>query len=330
MPASPIRNMNRIPLAILGGSDRKPGSLPPSQSGRRLLAGVKGVDLEIGGRRLIDLLIERYRSSGWFEPIYVAGPADAYDRELTDAELIDTDSGFGTNVEKVIAVASERHPGQPLAMSTCDILPELSELESLLQDYHSRTPTDLWFPLIQAPENPEQLGASSWKPRYRVIPGNGTSDAKGHPPPSTSVLPGHLTVFDPQALRRTLVFKLADASYRTRNRSVLYRRAALMREIILGLLLQDLRLFFSLRLPHVTWDVVRSGYATARRLRDGQATQNELETALRKIFTRRSHRLRHPERQMWLPILDGLSIARDIDTHEEASALEASVSPSPA
>lgn len=317
--------MKTLPLIILGGGDRQPGALPASGRSVRPLAGVKGVDLRIAGRRLIDVLIARYREARCFDPIYVAGPAEAYHKEPTDAELVDTDAGFGRNIGAGVAVVEERHPGLPVAFSTCDILPELDELEPMLADYRSSRPTDLWFPLIRAPEDPAQLGPSAWKPRYTVSPDEGPeSGAK------TKILPSHLVILDPEVMRQDLVLELCDGAYRTRNRPLLYRRSYLLRQLLFGLLLQDLRSLFTLRLPHVTWDVVRYGYVAARRLRDGIATQGELEAALRKIFVHRSHRLSHPERRIRLPILDGLSLARDIDTLEEASALHASVAASPA
>ncbi len=44
---------------------------------------------------------------------------------------------------------------------------------------------------------------------------------------------------------------------------------------------------------------------------------------MRRVFALRSHRLRHPDRRVRMPLLRGMSIARDIDTVEEARALGA-------
>ena len=44
---------------------------------------------------------------------------------------------------------------------------------------------------------------------------------------------------------------------------------------------------------------------------------------MRRVFVLRSHRQRHPERRVRMPLLRALSIARDIDTVEEARALGA-------
>ena len=47
------------PLIILGGRDRRGSRLPEAGQGKHPLRGYKGVDLEIGGRALISILIER-------------------------------------------------------------------------------------------------------------------------------------------------------------------------------------------------------------------------------------------------------------------------------
>ena len=58
-----------------------------------------------------------------------------------------------------------------------------------------------------------------------------------------------------------------------------------------------------------------------RRLARGQATVEEFEVRVRRIFLRPEHRHRYPERRGRVPILDGLSLAKDIDTVEEAREL---------
>ncbi len=310
----------KLPLAILGGSDRTAGYLPPSGHDQHSLSGCKGVDIRIGGRRLIEVLVDRYRENGHFDPIYVAGPAAAYRDVLSGVEVFDTDGGFGRNLQICIERLAERHPGRQLAMSTCDILPEPAELDGLLADYRRHAPCDLWFPLIRAPQDLSVLGESKWKPRYRVTP------SAGEP---TLVLPSHLAVFDPEAMRLGFLYRLLDVAYQTRNRPVLYRRAHMLRRLITGLLLHDLRQLVTLRLPNVTWDVVRYGYAASLKLGDGTATQTEIEYVIRRMFTARRHRLAHPDRLTRLPVLDGMSFARDIDTLEEAKAMSESTGDRP-
>ncbi len=71
--------------------------------------------------------------------------------------------------------------------------------------------------------------------------------------------------------------------------------------------------------------MLRAALPAARLLREGSITRPALEDALRKIFVRQRHRRRHPERRIHLPIVEALSLARDIDTEEEAQELGGSV-----
>ena len=58
MRATPRRT---IPLIVLGGSDRRPTTLPPQGSGFHPLSGCKGLDVRLGGRCLIEHLVDRLR-----------------------------------------------------------------------------------------------------------------------------------------------------------------------------------------------------------------------------------------------------------------------------
>ena len=222
----------RIPILILGGGDRKPVRLPPGVHGKHPLTGCKGVDLRIGGRCMVDILIDRLHGSGAFDPVYVSGPADAYRAAGIPAILIDTDRGFGRNLQTGIEGVRQHHPHGPMAISTCDILPDPTELRHLLDDYFEHAPSDLWFPIIRAPEDPAELGASAWKPQYSVIPNGERRPVK--------VLPGHLTIFDPDALRLAFLYHLVDLAFETRNRPILVRRAFILRRLLFTLMKQDL------------------------------------------------------------------------------------------
>ncbi|HVS65192.1 MAG TPA: hypothetical protein VMT85_17000 [Thermoanaerobaculia bacterium] len=305
--------MSPIPLIIMGGSDRLAGDLPSWVQDQSPITGAKGATIVLDGRRLVDVLIDRFRrATDLFAPIYIAGPAAGYAQIASEVEVIDTDGGFGRNIASAIEFARKRHPGSSLAMSTCDILPEPDELRSLIEDYLRELPCDFWFPIIAVDER--ELGASEWKPRYQLVPRSGQP---------VSVLPGHLVVFDPEAMRLRFLYRLLQVGYSTRNRSVLHRRTAFVRHLLLSVITQDLLHLVTLRVPNVTWDTWRYGYFAARRLRDGTLTQDELETVIRRMFVRRRHRKRHPNRRARLPILRGMSLARDIDTREEAEALGA-------
>jgi hypothetical protein len=303
-----------IPLIILGGSDRKPATMPPQGVGFHPLSGCKAVDVRIGGRSLIEHLVDRLRASGAFDPIWVAGPESAYRRVASTLEVIDTDSGFGGNIRTGLETVMRACPGREVGFTTCDILPDAADLDMLLQDFWNGPAADVWFPLILT-DTDEPLGASEWKPRYRIVPASGQ--------PASVVLPGHLAIVDPSALNLSMLYRLFDLGYRTRNRPIRYRRSYMMRHVLWTLLRQDAIQLLALRLPTVTWDAVRGGLRSAAGLYRGTLTLAELEEDLRRVFVLRSHRVRHPERRVRMPLLRALSIARDIDTVEEARALGA-------
>ena len=304
-----------IPLTILGGSDRRASRLPPSGRDQQPLTGCKGADLRIDGRPLAAIIAKRFTETGLFGPIYVAGPADAY-RGMAHIEAVfDTDSGFGGNIQAGILGMRERHPNGVLAMTTCDILPRVAEVKLAAEEFWDHAPSDLWFPMIAVPEDDEALGSSAWKPRYRIPDTNGKSAG------STPVLPSHLAIFDPEAMRLRFLFRLLDIAYATRNRPVLYRRSYFVRQMMFSIFYRDLMNLLSLRLPTLAWDTLAHAPKAALKLSEGRLTRPELEDALRRLFVQRKHRKTHPDRKTRMPILNGLSLARDIDTLEEAIAL---------
>ncbi len=304
----------QVPLIILGGSDRRPAYMPPDGRSKHPLAGVKGIDVKVGGRPLIEVVIERIRRTDAFDPIYVAGPGDAYAR-LDDGISIDTDGGFGRNIQVGVETARRLHGDGPLAVTTCDIVPEHDELNAVVEDYWGNGPADFFFPMIRAPQDPERLGESGWKPQYHVKPEGGTKPE--------AILPGHLVICNSAALRWRFIYRLMDLGYRTRNRPILYRRAYMVRRLLWIMLVQDLIHILNLRLPTFTFDTALSGARAARRLKEKVIQQSELELALRRMFIRRRHRVRNPECRVRMPVMDAMSLARDIDTQEEAVAFGA-------
>ena len=303
-----------IPLVVLGGGDPRPSTLPEAGADLHPLQGPKGLALKIQGRPIIDILLERLQASGCFEPIFIAGPRALYGSERLGCQVIDTDSTFGENIKAAIETLVVECPGRSIAITTCDILPEVEELHRLMEDYYHHLPLDFWFPAILAPDEEEQLGASSWKPRYRVSPLPGAE-------PRT-LLPGHLLVADPLTIRRPLVYRTFDLAYKSRNRPILYRLGLIVGHILAGLVLQDLKLLLTLRLPTLTYTVITNGVILALHLRSGTITPEEMADRLGRIFIRYRHRRKHPERQGRTPLKHGLSLAKDIDTVEEAKEIE--------
>jgi hypothetical protein len=302
-----------IPLVILAGSDPRPAELPAPARDKHALAGFKSLQVRIGDKTLIEHAVERLRSSGWFDPVLVAGPSRVYSGRCAGAGIVDTDGSLGQNVRAAIEALRATHPGSVVGFTVCDILPDPGRLDRVMRDYADRAPCDLWFPMVRAPESREDLGASAWKPAYRVIPAEGQ--------PAVRVLPGHLVIGDVRALRLAFLYRLLDLGYRTRNRSIRSRRGVMIRGVLGDMLLQDLLHLARLRAPSLTWSVLRASIPAAELLRRGNITLRQLEDTVRKIFVRSRHRREHPGRRVVLPIVDALFLARDIDTEEEAREL---------
>ncbi len=306
-----------VPLVILAGSDPQPAALPESGAGLHPIRGYKGMDLVVHGEPLIDRVVEGYTASGEFAPIYIAGPMRIYGESRKGARVIDTDSHVGENLRRAIEKVARECGAGPLAISACDILPDPKELNGVMADYLAHAPLDFWFPLITAPEQPQKIGASFWKPRYRIAAEPGQ--------PAQDILPGHLAIIDPTALRMTLIFRVLDLAYKTRNRPILYRQTVMAFGTLAALLWRDLKNMLSLRLPTFTWTVLTNSTALALRLRKGDISAPEMAVCLRRIFVFYRHRKRYPERLGRLPLMSALSLAKDIDTEEEAREAEASI-----
>ena len=197
-------------------------------------------------------------------------------------------------------------------MLACDVLLGVEDLAFLRARYEADRPCALWFPVVARPADASLLGAHAWKPAYPVAapPGEAPLD----------MLPGHLGVLEPEALRLPLVRRLFDAAYRARNRSVRSKRRAMIRAVVGGLLATDLRLLLGLRAPTRTLTTVRAGSMVARGLRTGSLSLEELERHVGTMLLRRSHRRRSPASGVRFPPVDRLRLAEDVDTLEEARA----------
>jgi hypothetical protein len=305
-----------IPVTILGGSDRRPGSLPEGAAGLHPLATYKGAALQVRGQPLVALLVERLAAAHGFGPIAIAGPARVYTPLGLPARIVDTDGSVAQNLRA--AVDAHGADAGPLGLMACDVLPTAEELRELRRLFEDQLPCALCFPFVRVPDDPRALGAFAWKPAYPVVP-PGSSDV-------VRILPGHLGVFDPAELRLPLLYRLFGAAYRTRNRPVAYKRAVMLRTVLLSLLGQDLKLLSGLRLPDRTLTVASSGLRLARALRRGPIQLAELEHLIGKIFLRQ-HVAR--ERGIRLPIVDLVRLAEDIDTEEEAHELVYEIEPAP-
>ena len=300
-------SLEAIPTTILGGSDGKAGALPRAAQGLHSLAVYKGAAIQLGGRPLVAHLVAHLTESGGFGPVSIAGPARVYEPLGLDCGIVDTDGTVAENLRAAIE-SSPRSGDGHLAILSCDVLPSAEELRTLRAHFGDAGPRALWFPFVPLSGPTESLGAFGWKPVYRLVPRGGDT--------AVPILPGHLCIFDPDALDLALLYRLLACAYRTRNRSITARRAALVRMGLLTLLGEDLARLVRLRPPSRTATVVSSGIRLARRLARGELEQRELERLIGRIFL---HDPRGPG--IRYPLIDVLSLAQDIDTEEEAMQL---------
>jgi len=310
------RQPSQIPLLVMAGNDPEPAHMPEGGAKFHPLKGAKAISVKVAQKPILDVLLERLRASGHFDPIFIAGPVSILGSKHAGAEVVDTNGTFGENLQAGIEHFMRTNDRGSLAFTTCDILPSLDDLDSAVADYRSHSPLDFWYPVIRAPD--EGLGASSWKPRYRLIP-EGTEEA-------ASMLPGHLVIADPWTFRLPLIYRSFQLAYETRNTAVMPRLRRILGGVLTGLLFQDLKSLFRFRLPAKTATAVFHGIALALELR-GTATQGGLEKHLRGIFVRHRHRRLSPHMSGRIPLIQALSLAKDIDTQEEAEEAGRTLAP---
>lgn len=306
--------MEGIPITILAGSDHMPGHLPESSSGLHSLSTFyKGVAVEVGNRPLIALLIEQIEKSGRFGPVAIAGPASIYNPLKLNAKILDTNGSIATNLKVALDHHRESYGSAPIALLAYDVLLNSEDLVELLRLYQKDEPCAVWVPFVRKPENSEELGAFGWKPFYSLLP------VRGQAP--VNILPGHLAILQPEAMRLPILYELLDLAYRTRNYPVATRKKVMIRSVIGKLLLDDLRALCSLRVPRLTISVISNGLRIANGLRKGDLAIPELEDAIGGIFLRHDSQSKQSGGGVRHPVVDILRLAEDVDTQEEAANL---------
>lgn len=304
--------MSRLPLVILGGSDRAPSTLPPSGAGRHPLAGVKGAELRLAGRPLIAWIVDRFAACPEFGEVSIAGPADLYRDLVPEAHLIDTDGHLGENLQAAISDLAQRGHVGPFAIASCDVLPEAVDLERALASWRADPSAAVWFPLVRLSDERPASGPFAWKPTY-------TLRERGGGP--VQVWPGHLGIVDPGALRVPFLLRLLDAAYRTRNLPVRSRQVRMSGYLLGMLLARDLRRLVTFRAPTRTWHALRGGLRVARGVRAGTLTVAELERTVASLVLHDDDRKRLGARAVRTVVVDALSLAEDVDTEEEVAQL---------
>ena len=310
-----------IPVVILAGSDLMQGPVPSEAKELHFLVAYKGAELRVEGRSLAQHLVERVRASGAFGEVYLAGPRRVF-CGLVDCTIIDTDGHVGQNIQAAVHFVQTKHGSDvPIAFLACDILPgprELAEIVSQLvlprsgrEEKGGGEPFPaLAISLVTAAE---ELGAATWKPRYRVRTSRGEE--------AVPFLPGHFGVAWPSCLRMGLLYRLFSLAYQERNRDYSRRPRVIFLRILGNLLLRDALNLFRLQAPTLTYNIVRHGLGTWFRWRRAELDLEGLAFGLGAVFVRRKHFRRWGSRSVRVITTKNMSFAKDVDTREEFEEL---------
>jgi len=297
-----------LPIIIFGGSDAHRDTIPEGFTAEDMLSGVKGAVQLPSGRCIAGELVQRIRESGRFKDPILIGPRDAYEG-LLDCEIVDVQGNLLATIAAAQAALEKRCDlSQPVAISACDVLPARDELRQLLEEaYDPNAACALWWQLVAA--DPSELGASGWKPSYRIAP------AVGEAP--LTLYPGHLVIMRPAALRLEVYKRFLTLAYRYRNRGV-YERAIRMTLRAVGTLIaEDLRILASLHLSGRTFSVPYLVFRGYRKLRARKLTVADLETMAVKAIVEPAFQRRVKKRPIVFSVTRIQSFAKDIDTRGE-------------
>jgi len=273
-----------------------------------MLRGCKGAQRLPTGRPLLAELIDRYRQSGRFTDPLIFGPAPVY-RGLIDGELVPVEGNLAATLAAVREVVRQRFPpSAAVALSTCDILPTADEVRQLLETgYDPHAACCFWGQLVEA--QPDELGASRWKPAYRML-----SDDDRRP---LNLYPGHLIIARPEALRIRLTNHILHLAYRYRNRDLRWRHVQILARGLGRLLWEDFRQLCLGKLPVLTISIPLHGLRGYHRLRRGVLTPHDFEHGVAKTLLHRRYQAAAGGRPVVFAITRLLSFAKDIDTVAE-------------
>ncbi len=295
-----------LPIIILAGGNDRLETIPDGFTADEMLRGFKGAVRLPSGRCIAAELVQRVRESGRFETPVLVGPRRVYG-DLVDCEILDTSGDLLSTITAFTGLMTRRYADRPVAVSACDILPTGAEFRELLDgSYQPYADSGLWWQLIAA--EPAEMGASSWKPSYRMRPAPDE--------PSLNLYPGHLLVLRSGAVRLDWFNRFLMLAYRFRNRSV-YERTVRITLRVLGLwLADDIRKAASLRWPGRVVAAPYGIFRTYFRYCRGSLTVPELaaELARQVMVPGTTPRTAHPVAMVVTPIR---SFAKDIDTRQE-------------
>ncbi len=304
---------HRLPIIVLAGSDTRPGTLPAGLQSHEMLTGPKGTIGLSTGRCLAGEVVARIRSSGCFLEPLLMGPRDWYEGQV-DCEIIPVAGSLVQTLRKLTATMAERFPGhQPVAITACDILPPASDFRQLIeQDYRPHADTMFWWQMVRA--EPPEMGASSWKPRYRLAAEPGQ--------PLLTLYPGHVVIVRPDALRLQLTNRFLELAYRYRNRALRKRVVGMTFKAMAALIAQDLRNLLEFQLPVLTFVLPYVGLRDYFKYRHGTATLRDHECFLTRALLHRRFQHAADNRPVFISTTRLLSFAKDIDTRGELAELD--------
>lgn len=297
-----------LPIIILGGSDRYPKTIPKGLSANDMLSGFKGTVRLPSGRCIAGELVARIRESGRFlEPILI-GPSDAYEG-LLDCEVVDVRGNLLATIAAAETIATQRYGrSHPVAVSVCDVLPTAGEFRQLLEEaYEPHSACGLWWQLVAAERT--ELGASCWKPSYRIAPSEGE--------PAVNLYPGHLLIVRPAALRLEAFNRFLTLAYRYRNRAVYERAIRMTLPALATMMAEDLRILASFHLSGRTFSIPYLAFRAYRQFRAETLTIHDLETLVAKILVEPDFHRQVNKRSVVLKLTRIQSFAKDIDTRAE-------------
>ncbi len=302
-----------IPIIVLGGSDSKPGTVPPGMQSSDMLYGAKGTIPLSTGRPMAGEVIARIRASGCFGEPLLLGPAAWYEGQI-DCEVVSVEGTLVQTLRRLTETIADRFPGHdPVALTACDILPTAAEFRQLMEtDYAPHCQSMFWWQMIRA--EPEQMGTSAWKPRYQLATG------PGHDP--LTMYPGHVVIVRPDALRLQLTNRFLELAYRYRNRSLRKRFFGMSGRALAALAAQDIRNLREFQLPVLTFVLPFAGLRDLFKYRRGTATLHDHERFLRRALLHRRFLSANDNRPVVISLTGLQAFARDVDSRGELEELD--------
>lgn len=298
----------RLPIIVLAGSDSRPGAVPAGMQPDDMVTGPKGtIELQTGNCLAAELMDRIGASDCFAEPLLV-GPKRWYHGKV-DGEIVDVEGTLVQTLRQLAHTVTTRFPGdQPIAITACDILPSAKDFQQLIRrDYAPHAEKMFWWQMVEA--DPGEMGASAWKPSYRLPPEVGQT--------ALTLYPGHVVIARPHALRFQLINRLLELAYKYRNRVLDQRYIGITLGALGSLIAQDVRNLADFQLPVLTFVLPFVGLRDFFKYRRGTVTLRDHEEFLRKTFLHRRYHHAANDRPVVISTTSVLSFAKDIDTKAE-------------